>query len=110
MVLEERVVEYLQQFEDISEQEQQNKDDKKLRVFYRGEKIVLVVEEGTNPLRLEMRCDHALSKTLQDRYESVMESRALGRSGIEIICSGQLSDDEIVDLVRHSYEQSKSEE
>jgi hypothetical protein len=39
-----------------------------------------------------------------------MESRALGRNGIEIICSGQLSDDEVIDLVRHGYEESKPEE
>ena len=49
------------------------------------------------------------SKTLQARYESVMESRALGRNGIEIICSGQLSDDEVMDLVRHGYEMSAPE-
>ena len=35
-----------------------------------------------------------------------MESRALGRNGIEIICSGQLTDDEIFDLIRHAYEVS----
>ncbi|MBR6097153.1 hypothetical protein IKP94_00145 [Candidatus Saccharibacteria bacterium] len=110
MVLEERIVEYIQQFDDIREEEQRNKDDKVLRVFYCGERIVLVVEKGTEPLRIELRCDYRLSKTLQEQYESVMESRALGRNGIEIICSGQLSDDEVIDLVRHSYEETKKSE
>ncbi|MBR3164514.1 hypothetical protein IKF15_04440 [Candidatus Saccharibacteria bacterium] len=69
-------------------------------------KIFLVVWKGKRPLRLEMRCDRRLGQVLQERYESVMQSRALARNGIEVICSGQLSDDEIVDLVRHSYELS----
>ncbi len=110
MVLEDRIVDYIQQFDGISEQEQHDKNDKTLRVFYLGERIVLVIEKGTDPLRIELRCDYKLSQTLQERYESVMESRALGRNGIEIICSGQLSEDEVIDLVRHSYEQSKNAE
>ena len=109
MVLEDRIVEYIQHLDGISEQEQRDKNDKVLRVFYRGERIALVIEKDTAPLRIELRCDYKLSKTLQERYESVMESRSLGRNGIEVICSGQLSDDEIIDLVRHSYEQSAIE-
>ena len=110
MVLEDRIVEYIQQFDEVREEEQHNKDDKALRVFYCGDRIVLVIEKGTEPLRIELRCDYRLSKTLQEQYESVMESRALGRNGIEIICSGQLEHDEIIDLVRHGYEMSAPEE
>ena len=97
MVSEELILDYLKQFTDISERQ-----DKGMRIFERG-KIFLCIETGTNPLRIELRCDRKLSQTLQARYESVMESRALGR-GIEVICSGQLSADEILDLVRHAYE------
>jgi hypothetical protein len=68
------------------------------------------MEPGTDPLRIQVRCERNLSKTLQERYESVMESRALGRNGIEIICSGQLEHDDIIDLVRHGYEMSAPEE
>ena len=102
MLSEKSVVDYVLKLEDVSEK----KDDanKDLRIFARGEKICLVVEKDTNPLRIETRCDVKLSKTLQERYESVMQSRALGRNGIEIICSGQLQDDEVLDLIRHSYE------
>lgn len=98
MVSEELILDYLKQFTDISERQ-----DKGMRIFERG-KIFLCIETGTNPLRIELRCDRKLSQTLQARYESVMESRALGRGGIEVICSGQLSADEILDLVRHAYE------
>lgn len=40
---------------------------------------------------------------LRERYESVMESRYFGRGGIELVPSGQLTDEEIADLVRLSY-------
>lgn len=104
MVSEEAVVEYLGRFEDIAE-----RTEKGWRIFSRGEKIFLCVEEGKTPLRVELRCDRKLGKTLQERYESVMESRALGRNGIEVVCSGQLSDDEVYDLIRHAYEVSAPE-
>lgn len=101
MVSEEAIVEYLQRFDDIAE-----RTEKGWRIFERGEKIFLCMEQGKTPVRLELRCDRKLGQTLQSRYESVMESRALGRNGIEIICSGQLSEEEIIDLVRHAYEVS----
>ena len=101
MVSEEAVLEYLKRFDDITERE-----EKGWKIFERGEKIFLCMEQGKTPLRLELRCDRKLGKTLQERYESVMESRALGRNGIEIICSGQLSEEEIIDLIRHAYEVS----
>lgn len=101
MVSEEAVLEYLKRFDDIAE-----RVEKGWQIFERDEKIFLCMEQGKTPLRLELRCDRKLGKTLQERYESVMESRALGRNGIEIICSGQLTDDEIFDLIRHAYEVS----
>ena len=104
MVSEDDIVKYALELEDVSERRNGG-----LRIFERSERIFLVIETDTNPLRIETRCDRRLSKTLQEQYESVMESRALGRNGIDIICSGQLTNDEILDLVRHSYEISVPE-
>ena len=98
MVSEDDILAYARGLEGVSERE-----DDGILIFER-EKIFLCVETGTDPLRIELRCDRRLSETLQERYESVMESRALGRNGIEVICSGQLSSDEVRDLVRHAYE------
>jgi predicted DNA-binding protein (MmcQ/YjbR family) len=98
MVSEDDLLAYVRGLEGVSERE-----DDGMLIFER-EKIFLCVETGTDPLRIELRCDRRLSETLQERYESVMESRALGRNGIEVICSGQLSSDEVRDLVRHAYE------
>ncbi len=105
MVSEEAVVEYLGQFGDLSE-----RTNAGMRIFERAGRICTCIETGTRPLRLELRCDRKLSLTLQERYESVMESRALGRNGIELICSGQLTDEEVLDLVRHAYEMTTPEE
>ena len=52
---------------------------------------------------MEVRCDQKLSDLLKGKYESVMESRYFGRGGIEIVLAGQLSEAELADLVRLSY-------
>jgi predicted DNA-binding protein (MmcQ/YjbR family) len=60
----------------------------------------LVVNKNT----IEIRTDSELRNLLTEKYESVMESRYFGRGGIEIVLAGnQLSDDELCDLVRLSY-------
>lgn len=82
------------------------KKEKERMLFYVGEKVFLVVNKNT----IEVRSDFKLSKLLQEKYESVMESRYFGRGGIEIVMSGQLSGEEIDDLVRLSYNLSKGEE
>lgn len=66
-------------------------------------KTFLVVRKNT----LEVRTDGKLKNLLRDRYESVMESRYFGKGGIEIVNSGQLTADEINDLVRLSYQLSE---
>ena len=69
-------------------------------LFFRGEKVFLVVNKNT----VELRCDGELKKLLIEKYGSVMESRYFGRGGVEIVLAGgQLSDEELDDLVRLSY-------
>lgn len=68
-----------------------------------GYRAFLVERKNT----LEVRTDAKLRDLLREKYESVMESRYFGRGGIEIVDSGQLSFDEICDLVRLSYRMSK---
>ena len=68
-----------------------------------GPRAFLVLRKNT----LEVRTDRKLLNLLREKYESVMESRYFGRSGIEIVNSGQLSDEEIRDLVRLSYDMSR---
>ena len=74
-------------------------------IYKVGEKVFLVthINNGGEVRTLEVRCDGNLSKVLQEKYESVMESRYFGRGGVEIVLSGQISGGEIDDLVRLSY-------
>ena len=80
-----------------------DKNDKPRTLYYRDEKVFLVDNEKT----LELRTDEKLAENLKEKYESVMESRYFGRGGIEIVPAGQLTDEEIKDLIRLSYDLTK---
>ena len=77
----------------------ETKKEKERVLFLVNEKVFLV----DNVKTIELRCDNKLGKLLQEKYESVMQSRYFGRGGIEIVNSGQLDAGEIEDLVRLSY-------
>ena len=78
----------------------EEKPEKDRILYMKDGKAFLVVNKNT----LEVRCDRELSKTLQERYESVMESRYFGRGGIEVVPTSQLTSEEIADLIRLSYD------
>lgn len=76
------------------------KNDQPRTIYRKDDKVFLVVNKNT----IEIRTDSELRNLLTEKYESVMESRYFGRGGIEIVLAGnQLSDDELCDLVRLSY-------
>lgn len=67
-------------------------------------KIVAIIVEDSQPLRVSLKCDPLLAKTLRERYESVQPGYHLNKKHWNtIVCSGQLRDDEIFDLARLSY-------
>ena len=69
-----------------------------------NDKLFALIAEGSNPVRVSLKCDPLLAQTLRERYESVMPGYHLNKKHWNtIICSGQLSDDEIKDLIVHSY-------
>ena len=76
------------------------KKDGARTLYKKQDKVFLVVNKNT----IEVRCDDKLSQVLQERFESVMESRYFGRGGIEIVPSEQLPEQEINDLIRLSYD------
>ena len=75
------------------------KVEKDRTLYLKDEKVFLVVW----PKTVEVRTDEKLRDLLQEKYESVMQSRYFGKGGIEIVLTEQLSKDEIEDLVRLSY-------
>ena len=75
------------------------KSEKKRELYFKDERVFLVVNNNT----IEVRTDQKLGNLLKEKYESVMESRYFGKNGIEIVLAGQLSESELEDLVRLSY-------
>jgi len=80
--------------------EQKHGDKGQDRVFVAPNEKAFVV---LRPKTIELRCDKRLRDVLKERYETVMDSRYFGKGGIEIVLTGQISDAEIEDLVRLSY-------
>ena len=67
-------------------------------------KMFALVAEKSNPVRLSLKCDPLLAETLRERYESVMPGYHLNKKHWNtIILSGQLSWEEVQDLIRLSY-------
>jgi len=67
-------------------------------------KLYALIDDGSNPLRISLKCDPLLAKNLREKYESVLPGYHLNKKHWNtIICSGQLNDDEIKDLIRLSY-------
>ena len=85
--------------------------------FPHGEKIAVYSAQAENetemfaliptnktPLQISLRCDPKLSELLREKYESVMPGENLNKKYWNtIIISGQLSDQEVLDLILHSY-------
>lgn len=74
-------------------------------VYKVGEKMFALIEEKSSPLRLSLKCDPQLAVTLRERYESVMPGYHLNKKHWNtMLLTGQLSWEEVQDLIRHSYE------
>ena len=82
----------------------------KVRVGSKDEaKMFALVAEGGDPVRISLKCDPLLAETLRQRYESVMPGYHLNKKHWNtILLTGQLSWDEIKDLINHSYNLAKS--
>ena len=67
-------------------------------------KLFAIIADGSKPLRISLKCDPLLAANLREKYESVLPGYHLNKKHWNtIICTGQLTDDEIYDLVRLSY-------
>ena len=67
-------------------------------------KLFAIISDGGQPLRVSLKCDPQLAQNLREKYESVLPGYHLNKKHWNtIICSGQLSDDEVKDLALLSY-------
>jgi len=74
-------------------------------VYKSGDKMFALISEKSKPLQLSLKCDPLLAETLRQKYETVLPGYHLNKKHWNtILLTGQLSEDEIKDLIRHSYE------
>ncbi len=68
------------------------------------EKMFALMDEKKEPINLSLKCDPTLAIILREKYETVLEGYHLNKKHWNtILLTGQLSDDEVKDLVVHSY-------
>lgn len=78
-------------------------------VYKFEDKMFALITENKIPVQLSLKCDPLLAETLRERYESVLPGYHLNKKHWNtIILSGQLSWEEIQDLIRHSYKLASS--
>lgn len=67
-------------------------------------KLFAIVADTSKPLQISLKCDPVLAETLRDKYESVLPGYHLNKKHWNtILCTGQVPDDELKDLIRLSY-------
>lgn len=77
---------------------------KDVAVYKTDDKMFALIAEGTDPIRLSLKCDPQLAVLLREKYESVMPGYHLNKKHWNtVVLTGQLPWDEVQDLIRHSY-------
>lgn len=68
-------------------------------------KMFAIIQDGSSPLRVSLKCDPQLAENLREKYETVLPGYHLNKKHWNtIICSGQLTDEEVKDLAHLSYQ------
>lgn len=74
-------------------------------VYKVGDKMFALIAEGKDPVRISLKCDPKLAKTLREKYTEVMPGYHLNKKHWNtIVLSGQLSWQQVKELIRHSYD------
>jgi predicted DNA-binding protein (MmcQ/YjbR family) len=68
-------------------------------------KMFALMPENKDPVNLSLKCDPILAKLLREKYETVLAGYHLNKKHWNtLIVTGQLEDQELVDLISHSYQ------
>lgn len=77
---------------------------KDVAVYKVDDKMFALIAEGSEPVRLSLKCDPQLAITLREKYESVLPGYHLNKKHWNTLILGdQLQWEEVQDLIRHSY-------
>lgn len=67
--------------------------------------IFAIIKKDSLPVLIDLACDRKLSANLREKYESVVPSKIMNEATWNrIICSGQLNEQEVLDLVNLAYQ------
>lgn len=73
-------------------------------VYKVNDKMFALIQEGSSPVRLSVKCDPQLAEILREKYETVMPGYHLNKKHWNtIVLSGQLPETEIQGFILHSY-------
>lgn len=73
-------------------------------VYKTNDKMYALISEGSDPLRISLKCDPQLAEVLREKYETVMPGYHLNKKHWNtIVLSGQLPWEEVQGLIVHSY-------
>ncbi|MGH7196991.1 MAG: MmcQ/YjbR family DNA-binding protein [Candidatus Saccharimonadales bacterium] len=77
---------------------------KDVAVYKVGDKMFALIAEKSDPVRISLKCDPQLAEHLREKYETILPGYHLNkRHWNTVICSGQLGEQEVKDLIVHSY-------
>lgn len=77
---------------------------KDVAVYKVNSKMFALIAEGSNPVRISLKCDPKLSDVLREKYESVMPGYHLNKKHWNtVILSGQLPWIDVKGLIDLSY-------
>ena len=69
------------------------------------EKMFALIAEGSQPLRVSLKCDPQLARTLRERYESVQPGYHLNKKHWNTVLLEGLPPTLIKEMIQHSYDQ-----
>lgn len=73
-------------------------------VYKVNDKMFALISEGSDPLRISLKCDPQLATILRERYETVMPGYHLNKKHWNtLVLSGQLPWEEVQGFILHSY-------
>jgi predicted DNA-binding protein (MmcQ/YjbR family) len=74
-------------------------------VYKTKDKMFALISERKEPIWISLKCDPKLSEILREKYETIQPGYHLNKKHwITIVLTGQVPDEEVKDLIRHSYE------
>jgi predicted DNA-binding protein (MmcQ/YjbR family) len=77
---------------------------KDVAVYKVGDEMFALLNVGRDPVQISLKCDPLLSKVLREKYDEVMTGHHLNKKYWNtLVLSGQLDEEEIKGLIRHSY-------